>query len=360
MALNYDGEDVIENSGGTDYQVSKRFSTVLDTLPNSSVPKALVMLGLLTEEVTPVSGDLSHQQTIAAEVTDPPPADVPTETVEGIVWLLNEVRASIDDDRKNTIGTILSNAGLTAPSPGNADAVNTSGPEMRDSSEEVRHSTPIQNSTADEARNRSLSEKPYECEFCAKQFHKEKALMSHLITCDEKPDGARFSCDQCDKSYHSQYALDRHIERHHGNETSQDTVHRCSDCGSEFESAMDLLKHKTDHTEQSHTSTGSDTSSSSNKTQKRNDEYIARQDVGTVAHYNAEEGYGFISTSEVSDDVFFHISDVRGRSPTESDLLQYDIIETDRGYKATHITYQPRKQPSEDTFASTRTRWGDQ
>ncbi|GAB7090737.1 hypothetical protein JCM18237_10080 [Halorubrum luteum] len=123
---------------------------------------------------------------------------------------------------------------------------------------------------------------------------------------------------------------------------------------------MSLLKHKTDHTEQSHISTGNDGSPSANYPEKGSEEYVVREEIGTVAHYNSEERYGFIETSEVSDDVFFNVSDVRGQAPTEDDLIQYDILETDRGYKAVNITHQRRKGVSEDPFASTRTRWGGQ
>jgi len=217
MALYYDGEDVIENSGGTDYRVSNRFSTVLDTLPDPSVPKALVMVGLLTEDLTPVSGDLSRQQTIATEVTDPPAANVPAETVEAILWLLNEVRATLDADRKQTIGTILSQSGLTSPSSGDSDTLDTSDSDESETSEEISHAPPSGDVT-DDTGGQSVSEASYACEFCAEGFHERQELMSHLITCGERPDGVQFACDQCSKTYHSQFALDRHVERNHGNE----------------------------------------------------------------------------------------------------------------------------------------------
>ncbi|WP_142986988.1 cold shock domain-containing protein [Halorubrum cibi] len=89
-----------------------------------------------------------------------------------------------------------------------------------------------------------------------------------------------------------------------------------------------------------------------------NDEFVAWDDVGVVDHSNSEDGYGFISTSEVADDVFFHVSDVAGRFPTEDDLLQYDIHETDRGYEAVNIEHKKRAESSTEPFASTRTRWG--
>ncbi|MFY4815937.1 hypothetical protein ACOJIV_25100, partial [Haloarcula sp. AONF1] len=119
MSLQYDDESRIENPGGSNYEVSERFQVVLGSLPDRQVPKSLVLIGLLTEELVPVSGDASRHQDIARSATDPPQADVPAETVERILWVLSEVRETLPADRKQTIGLILSNSGLNAPGTNN-------------------------------------------------------------------------------------------------------------------------------------------------------------------------------------------------------------------------------------------------
>jgi cold shock CspA family protein len=67
---------------------------------------------------------------------------------------------------------------------------------------------------------------------------------------------------------------------------------------------------------------------------------------GSISVYKSEEGYGFVQTSDVPDDiaasvdVFFHITDVpehkRG-SIEEGERLEFDIIKTDEGFKAENI-----------------------
>lgn len=348
MALQYDGEDRIENSGGSNYGVSERFQVVIDSLPDRQVPKSLVLIGLLTEELTPESGDASSHRSIARSVTDPPQADVPAETVERILWMLSEVRETLPADRKQTIGRILSNSGLNAPGINSTHTAETPQSNENAAGTDEDQSTPNSLDTSETSDDQASSRGKYECEFCANQFQTDRDLMSHLTSCPDKPAGIQFSCDQCSRTYHSQYALNKHLDRSHKTTNTGTTEHRCSDCNATFDSATALIEHRTTH---------SDSTSENHQT---NNAYAARNDIGFVAHYNAQDSYGFISTSEVPDDVFFHRTDVDGRTPTEDDYLQYDIRETERGYKAINITHKPRVEQPDDPFASTRTRWGGQ
>ena len=348
MSLQYDDESRIENPGGSNYAVSERFQVVLDSLPDRQVPKSLVLIGLLTEELTPVSGDASRHRAIARSVTDPPQADVPAKTVERILWVLSEVRETLPADRKQTIGRILSNSGLNTLGTNNTGTAETPQSNKTTTSTDEDQSTSASPDTSETSDDQPTSDGEYECEFCANQFQTDRDLMSHLTTCSDKPAEVQFSCDQCSRTYHSNYALDKHLDRSHKTTNTGKTEHRCSDCNATFDSATALIEHRTTHTD------------SSSENHQTNDAFVAQNDVGFVTHYNAEDSYGFISTSEVPDDVFFHRSDVDGCTPDEDDYLQYDIRETDRGYKATNITHRPRIQTSEDTFASTRARWGDQ
>jgi cold shock CspA family protein len=358
MSLQYDGGDRIRNPDRTDYRVGTRFKKVIETLPESRVPESLVIVGILTGELTPVDIDPSDHREKAARITAPPSAEVPIDTVQRTLWLLGEVRGSLSEERKQAIGRIVSASGLNTPGRSETQESQTS-----ETDESVDSNTDEPNSTAgdiheDEDGQNNL-ETNYECEFCAEPFARERELMSHLASCAERPDGARFACDHCDSTYHSQHALDRHVERTHEAEPEEQTVHRCSDCGDEFAAPMDLLKHKENHTVDSRDAADTDDSSDSTSGQQVNDEFVAQDDVGVVDHSNPEDGYGFISTSEVTEDVFFHVSEVSGRFPTEGDLLQYDIRETDRGYEAVDIEHKKRAKSSTDPFASTRTRWGE-
>ena len=357
MSLQYDGGDRIRNPDRTDYQVGNRFKKVLETLPDSTVPEALVIVGILTRELTPVDVDPSEHRDTAATITDPPSAEVPVETVKRTLWLLSKVRESLSEERKQAIGTVLSASGLNTPEGSESERAQTS--EMDESVDSnVDSSNPTTGDIHEDEGGQNNLEKNYECEFCAKPFASERDLMSHLTSCTERPDGARFGCDQCDSTYHSQHAVDRHVERTHDPEPEEQTVHRCADCGDEFDAPMDLLRHRASHTGHSNDAADTDDSSAPTGGQQLNDEFVARDDVGVVDHSNPEDGYGFISTSEVTDDVFFHVSNVAGRFPTEDDLLQYDIRETDRGYEAVDIEHKKRAESSTDPFASTRTRWG--
>lgn len=358
MPLQYDGGDRIRNPDRTDYRVGNRFKTVLETLPDSTVPEALVIVGILTREVTPIDTDPSAHRKTAATITDPPSAEVPVETVQRTLWLLSEVRGSLSTERKQAIGRILSASGLNTPGGSEPERARTC-----ETDESVDSNADNSNSTAEDVHEggggQNNLERDYECEFCAEPFARERELMSHLTSCAERPDGARFGCDHCDRTYHSQHAVDRHVERTHEPEPEEQTVHRCADCGDEFNAPMELLRHKASHTGHSNDTADTDDSSVPTGGQQLNDEFVGRDDVGVVDHSNPEDGYGFISTSEVTDDVFFHVSDVAGRFPTEDDLLQYDIRETDRGYEAVDIEHKKRTESSIDPFASTRTRWGE-
>ncbi|MEZ3170132.1 cold shock domain-containing protein [Halorubrum sp. RMP-47] len=359
MSLYYDDRSKIVNSSGSDYRASKRFRVVLDSLPDKQVPKSLILIGVLTEEVTPVTGDSSRQRDIARSITNPPRAEVPEETVKRILWVLSEVRDTLPADRKETIGRILSRSGLNSPSIKNEDTTDPPEPTEQATSPETNQSTTTNQDTSETSDDQSTSAGEYECEFCGDRFHTDRDLMSHLPSCPDKPAGVQFSCDQCSKTYHSQHALDKHLTRSHERKTTAKTKHRCSDYTATFDSATALLEHRTTHSDSS-SQDSTENPQQTQPTHSPNKVFIAEDDVGFVTNYKPEDGYGFISTSEVADDVFFHRNDVTGPTPAENDYLQYDIKETDRGYKAINITHKERTEQSDDPFASTRTQWGGQ
>ncbi len=63
---------------------------------------------------------------------------------------------------------------------------------------------------------------------------------------------------------------------------------------------------------------------------------------GTVKWFNESKGFGFI-TQDDGGDVFAHYSEIQGdgfKSLAEGDLVSFDVVEGDKGPKATNIEKQ--------------------
>ena len=62
--------------------------------------------------------------------------------------------------------------------------------------------------------------------------------------------------------------------------------------------------------------------------------------TGKVKWFNAEKGYGFITTDE-GKDVFVHYSSIQAdgfRSLEEGQTVTFEIVESDRGQQAANVT----------------------
>jgi len=57
---------------------------------------------------------------------------------------------------------------------------------------------------------------------------------------------------------------------------------------------------------------------------------------GTVKWFNSAKGFGFITPSDGGKDVFVHQSEAPG-SLQESDRVEYEVAESDKGPKATNV-----------------------
>ncbi len=60
---------------------------------------------------------------------------------------------------------------------------------------------------------------------------------------------------------------------------------------------------------------------------------------GTVKWFNESKGFGFI-TQDDGADVFAHYSEIQGdgfKSLAEGDVVSFDVVEGDKGLKATNI-----------------------
>ena len=59
---------------------------------------------------------------------------------------------------------------------------------------------------------------------------------------------------------------------------------------------------------------------------------------GKVDFFNDTGGYGFISTDDADEDVFFHMEDVGGPDLEEGQEIEFDIEEAEKGPRATNVT----------------------
>jgi len=61
---------------------------------------------------------------------------------------------------------------------------------------------------------------------------------------------------------------------------------------------------------------------------------------GTVKWFNESKGFGFITQDDGGPDVFAHYSEIRGegfKNLAEGDAVSFDIVEGEKGPKATNI-----------------------
>jgi len=58
---------------------------------------------------------------------------------------------------------------------------------------------------------------------------------------------------------------------------------------------------------------------------------------GTVDFFNQSGGYGFISTEDSDDDVFFHMDEIDGPDLEEGQELEFDIEQAPKGPRATNV-----------------------
>jgi len=361
----------------------------VSTLPHDDPPKAVVILGILTEQLEPVDQDTTdHIQTAKSKFSDVPSVESSEHTRKAVLWLLNEVREDLNPDRKRIIGRLLSQTELhpiNQPSqPETGQGSDPDSPEENTSARTSANSTESADKPDSTAINDVSTQKSVEkdntlanndqkdrnkqtetttdvgftCEFCSTVVESKSDLMSHSAYCDERPTSASFRCEYCGNKYSSKRALSNHLNGCDG--IDKTTSYTCSNCGKEFNSNGKLLKHR-------HSCDGSQKASHTHSESKRSK--IAQDVRGTVVHYDTAGGYGFINCTEVnnenmcidkSEDVFFHISKHPHESASENQRLCFDIKQGDEGPKAVNISHvdQPQVESRDETFASERSRWG--
>ena len=58
---------------------------------------------------------------------------------------------------------------------------------------------------------------------------------------------------------------------------------------------------------------------------------------GKVDFFHDTGGYGFITTEDEDDDVFFHMEDVGGPDLEEGESIEFDIEQAPKGPRATNV-----------------------
>ena len=62
--------------------------------------------------------------------------------------------------------------------------------------------------------------------------------------------------------------------------------------------------------------------------------------IGTVKWFHDKKGFGFIQSRDGSQDVFVHYSSILAdghRTLTEGEVVDYEVVETDRGPQAVNV-----------------------
>jgi cold shock CspA family protein len=358
MSYRFDGSMVIAESPQCAFRASRPFQRVLDTLPEKTVPTALVILGILTGQLRPTDETAARQSHELIDTTNnPPAATISNQTVNAIQWLLHEVGDELSADRKQRVGRMIEAAGLHVPKGSSTSAAS----HERDNSagKTDANDEPLPDSLSELVTTDVEPDKAsFTCEFCETGFDSEDDLRSHWVDCDARPSDARFRCQHCGNTYIAEYALRQHREACRSDDpentgddsgrtqTATPTSHRCRSCGEEFDSRSRLRSHRF--------TCGSGTAAQGRKVVKQGAS-------GTVVHYDSDDGYGFISTPDLDadQDVFFHITDVPYQRCEVDTFLKFDIVATDDGYKAVNISHPRRTsaQSGSDRVASDRAQW---
>lgn len=350
MGFQWVGSRLVSDVTKTEYQVGEPFERVLQTLPDDSVPRGLVWLGILTEHLEPVDEDIEdHLRVVTENVADAPTATISPQTVCGIERILSRERTLLDTVRNQVIDDLITSASLDSPgvieASAEPDPTGTANRAQRDDREQ---------SNADRKTDVAETE-AFDREFCTDSFGSESALKSRSIDCETRPAEARHECEHCQNVYISQQYLKQHLED--CSSTSSRTVYRCDHCDKEFEDALTMIRHE-------HACADVKSHADTRTVQ------VASGATGVVVEYDASRGFGFITTFDISDSeetradgavkVFFHVSEYPGDQASEGDRLGFDVERTERGLRAVNIL---RAQSGTSAtwsidLASERPRWG--
>jgi len=389
------------------------FFDLIETLPGGcSIPIPLIKLGVLTQHIEPRDTDVDVDLR-TVDIESAATAIVSSKTLAAVEYLLFHHTDHLSANEKKRVGEFCNASNLNRPNELGAskteviDAASNQDDENLEfftrettpqyvcescgdvfNSESARsnhlEACPKYRSSTQSAENiatkldagnggsqttgeESSKSDTVECDYCGSTYASKSELTSHTIDCDDRPSNAYFECQYCQNKYVSKQGLNDHLEnckekrREQSNRNNETREYECEHCGDVFDFAHKLTRHEYACSQ----------GDSATQTKRATDELSNHEITGFVSHYNSEDGYGFISTSDLdadrgSDsgeltDVFFHVSAYPNRSPDKNDRVKFDIEKTDQGFKAINIAHNHTKPPGgwDNTFAGNRKQWGD-
>ena len=84
----------------------------------------------------------------------------------------------------------------------------------------------------------------YKCEYCSYEFEDQDECTQHQNKCPKAKDGTgKHACDFCDRRFQSETIMAMHMQKHLSNEP----MHKCAECGWQFEQVHQLTFHLKTH-----------------------------------------------------------------------------------------------------------------
>jgi len=254
---NDQSKKLVPQSDGPKLNCTDEFWNVLEALDKQrGVPAPIIKLGLLSQHLEPELD--TYEIKIKNEAIESTSiADVSSQTLVRIRWLLSKHSGHLDSSEKKRIGSLCENSGLNRP-PKSAG--------YDDNPEETTSSEVIIDSLFARKNNKNIT-----CEHCGNKYQSTDELTSHISNCDKRPtqnnkyekniennfdefdDGKENSkkitrhnksktkkeyvCESCEKSFTRKSKLRVHKKRNCG-------TYECESCNKSFSSKSKLAKHK--------------------------------------------------------------------------------------------------------------------
>ena len=76
--------------------------------------------------------------------------------------------------------------------------------------------------------------------------------------------------------------------------------------------------------------------------------------TGEVKWFDSKKGFGFIKGPAEDRDIFVHYTHIEGegfRSLKDGELVEFELVESDKGLQAHHVKRASTKQPTESPSA---------
>lgn len=106
-------DGIIKGAGDAyDFQPESAFVPVLEAMPSTSVPDAIIRLGILTRKITPVENRKPPVQYALSEIDDVSSVVTTEPLFNTIQWFLKQCSDDLGKQRKQQIGNLIESSGL--------------------------------------------------------------------------------------------------------------------------------------------------------------------------------------------------------------------------------------------------------